>query len=120
MGSSKSASSSASTTQDQRVVADGGGIGISGSSGATVNITDGGIIEKGLQFLTGADSANTDRLAMMLDAGGKLLEQNTAITAQVLDAKKAADTPASVATNDKTLLYGALLAAGVILVKGLN
>jgi hypothetical protein len=116
--SSESASSQSTTSQDQRVVADGGSVGVSGSTGNTVNITDGGLIEKGLAFLTGAEEANTSRLQLMLDAGGKLVQANNAITAQALEAKKAADTPASSDASSKTALYIAMLAAGIILMKG--
>lgn len=115
-GSSKSASTTATT--DNRTVIDGGGIAVVGSSG--VNITDGGIVKDALKYLGNAENSNTDRLEMMLRAGGELLKSNTEIAGMALEAKKAADTPASMATNEKTLLYVALLVAGVIMIKGLK
>jgi hypothetical protein len=114
MGSSKSTSKQ--STADKRVVADGGSVGISGD-GNTVNVTDGGLIEKGLKFLEGAETANTDRLALMLSAGGQVLQASQATTSAamqgmetLLNAKKDADTPAS----QQSALYLALIAAGVI------
>lgn len=86
--SSQSASTNSTVSKDQRVVADGSGIGLSGSSRNNINITDAGIVEKSLAFLAGAESANTDRLELMLGASGETLAQG----ARLLAGNEAANT----------------------------
>lgn len=120
MGSSSSQTASTTQSADNRQVVDGGSIGVSNSTGNTVNITDAGIIDAGLKFLGAADSANSDRLRMMLEAGGAVIASNSAVTAQVLEAKKAVDTPASsdaASESQKTMIYAAMVAAGFFLIK---
>lgn len=113
MGSSSSDASQQTTNADNRIVADGGSVGVASSSNntVTINTLDGGLIEKGFNYLSGADSANTDRLEMMLAAGAALIGSNQQLTSQVLEAKKAADTTDS----SKATLYLALLGAGIII-----
>ena len=113
MGSSKSQQSTSNA--DRRAVADNGSASVTGD-GNTVQITDGGLIEKGLAYLGDAEKANTDRLALLIGAGGKLVETNQQLATQsmasVLEAKKAADEPAS----QKTMLNLAMIAAGAIVI----
>lgn len=116
MGSSKSQSASTTSTNDNRVVADGGAIAVSGSSGNTVNVTDGGIIEKALQYLGTADAANTERLNLLITAGAGLIQANNQNTQAVLEAKKAADTPAT-ADQSRIMVYVVAAAALFVMVK---
>jgi len=112
MGSSSSSSQQQTSSQDNRGVADNGSTVVTGSNNT---VTDGGIVKQGLAYLTGADQANTDRLTLLLDAGGKVLDSQTQTTAAavqdmqtLLQAQQSTSTPA----DQKTLMNMALIAAG--------
>jgi hypothetical protein len=110
-------SSSSSTTSDNRTVIDGGGIATVGTSlgaGASINVTDGGIVKEALKYLSSAEDQNTDRLAMMLQAGGTLLEANQKNTEAVIQMAKQKDTPESMQFSQNAI-FAALGVAGLIL-----
>lgn len=102
-------SSTTSNVEDKRVVADGGAVGVSGDQ-TTVNVTDMGLVDKVFGYLAVADAANTDRLSLMLNASGGVLEAGTQQSAAVLDYKANAENPAQ-----QTMLYLAMAAAGLFL-----
>lgn len=116
---SKSSSQSSTSQADARSVADNGGVAV-GGNGNSVTMTDHGLIQAGLAYLEGAEQSNTDRLELLIAAGGRVLDTaEKSISAQaqslqtILDAKKEMDSPGSLAGNHVTLLI--LAAAGVLL-----
>lgn len=112
MGSSKSSSSSASTQTDARSVADNGSVSVGGSNN-TISMTDAGLVKTGFAYLTAAEQANTDRLNLLISAGGELIKAQNQNVETLLAAKQQADNPGSLAGNQTTLLI--LAAAGVLL-----
>lgn len=82
MGLFSSKSSSSQTTQnfDQRVVADAGGIGISGSS--NVNVLDGGAIDSAFAFANSNVETQAASFHELIDLAGKQLKSGTETLSQ--------------------------------------
>jgi|GEM_PF-5286719 hypothetical protein len=122
---SKSKQTNQSSQSDARSVADNGALAVGGSSNV-INITDGGLIEKGVELLKAGDAANTDRLSLMLDGAGQVLAANTRLIQSdqdkfmaLLESKKQTDTPASqelASSLGKTVIYGAVALVAVMVV----
>lgn len=101
-GGSKSTSSTATTSQDQRQVLDGGSIGLSGSSGNVleINTLDAGAIAAAFEF----GGKVFDVGAKVLDSGVQVQEQQgQQLAAAYTDAKGSKD----------VLIIGALLVGAV-------
>jgi hypothetical protein len=122
---SKSKQTNQSSQSDARSVADNGALAVGGSSNV-INITDGGLIEKGVELLKAGDAANSDRLSLMLDGAGQVLAANTRLIQSdqdkfmaLLESKKQTDTPASqelASSLGKTVIYGAVALVAVMVV----
>lgn len=101
-GGGKSSSSQTSTSQDQRQVLDGGAIGLSGSSGNTLEITT---------LDAGAIAAAFDFGGKVFEAGSKVLESGVKVQEQQGQQLSQAYTDAK-GTKD-VLVIGALLVGAV-------
>jgi hypothetical protein len=115
VGSKKSTSSSSSSSSDNRTVVDGGGIAMVGSSNATLNITDGGIIKDALAYLGMAEQANTDRLKMLIEAGAEVIAAQQKSTETLLGAKQTMDNPGMLNESQVSLLIVAAMAGLIVL-----
>lgn len=128
-GNSESNSTSNTFNYDQRVVADGGGVGLSGN-GSTFNVTDAGIAKRAFDstdanFKLVTDSAGKG-LSALLDATqsmfAKQSEQATAMAGtvekNVLDAYRNAASDKTGTIDNKTII--ALAVAAVVAVVFLN
>ena len=124
MGSSSSSSAATTSTQDNRQAVDHGGIALSaGASGNQINVTDGGLVKSGLKYLSTADQANTDRLALLLNAGNKQLAANQQLVAgaqQLTGQVLSANATQQGNVSQSTMIWVALIGVGalVLLRKG--
>jgi predicted aspartyl protease len=112
MGSSKSSSSSTSSQTDARSVADNGAVAVGGSNN-NITMTDAGLVKTGFAYLTAAEQANTDRLNLLISAGGELIKAQNQNVETLLAAKQQTDNPGILTGNQTTLLI--LAAAGIVL-----
>lgn len=125
--SSSNSASSATYNYDQRVVADGGGIGLSGNSSTfNVNVLDGGVVNKAI------DSLNTnfklvndgagEGYASLLGLTERLFDKSAAqqssmaslVNKSVLDAYGQASGDAKGTIDNRTLITLAIAAAVVV------
>lgn len=117
--STKSKTSQAQTTtqQDNRIIADGGAIAVSGSSGVTVNTSDMGLIDSAFSYFEKKDilnAATTDKLVdaagagleTIFSAGASVIQQSTASAGALLaEAGKAAN-PSGQQSRMEMMLLG--------------
>lgn len=121
--SSKSSSSSAVTNQDQRVVADGGSVGLSGNN-STFNVLDGGIVSRAMDSLDtnfklvqdGAGEGLSKILGLTENLFGKQLESASSMAStvqkSVADAYSQASSDAKGTIDNRTMI----MLAGVAVV----
>lgn len=107
MGSKSSSSQAQNTTNtDARVVADGGGVGISGNNNV-ITMTDSGLVNAAFDYLGQADASITDRNAAVLSSA-----ENTAT--KIIDAAmKAGADAVSAATNTLSTIDRAQSGQGI-------
>ena len=135
MGWSVSSNKQQSTSQDNRVAGDNGAIGVSGSSGVTINntTTDGGLLKNAFDYLTAADAAINTRSQGALDTVNQALhtaqDEVTALlgaaTSQQQNAATyvgslAQATPAATAQagqNNQAVIIAALIGAVALMAK---
>lgn len=121
--SSKSSSSSTTVNKDQRVVADGGSIGVSGES-VTLNVTDGGAVQSALDFGKEVNAVAGSNYDKLLDVATGLFQGAASAVSKAQDqtaaAYQTAVTEKSGSVDNKTIAIVALAAAGVMAMKVAN
>lgn len=111
-GSSSSNSDQTTTNQDNRIVADSGGVGINAtSSNVAVTVSDFGAVKAAIDLVGSTDERRTASLKDLLGAGLSVLdkaatqvEKQTALVAKAYDTAKGEG-------DQKTILAGAAIAA---------
>lgn len=117
---SKSFSTSTTNVTDKRQVTEAGAVGVSADH-STVNMLDGGAVDRAFDFAEFSSGKFSDSFEKLLGMAGKTLDLSGE-TAKF--AEKAADAATSKiaeayegASGQKTMLYGALVLAGLWLLR---
>lgn len=113
-GDSSSASTSTTNNFDNRTAVQGG-LGIAGSSGNTINVTDGGIVDRALDSVDMANAAAADGWTKLLSAGESLIGQTQK---HVADAYAQAQSNVSGTIDNRTLIV--LVVAGAAALAFMN
>lgn len=114
MGGSSSSSSRQSTENvDKRwVVGEGAaGVNVEGSSGVSVNITDGGIVSRALDSIDLSNAIQYEGFTKLLEAGESLIGQTQK---HVADAYKQAQTETRGTIDNRTMIVLAVVAGAAI------
>ena len=115
------------TNTDARVVADGGGVGFSGSGNTiTFQSTDAGLVNAAFDYLKGADAAITDRNNATLSAASNTgqailnadMQAGANAVAAATNAISTIKTAQTGATFDNSQVTMALIAAGAFMMLG--
>lgn len=99
-GDSSSTSKNETNNYDNRTAVQGG-LGIAGSSGNTINVTDGGIVDRALDSVDMANAAAADGWTKLLNAGESLIGQTQK---HVADAYAQAQSNVSGTIDNRTLI----------------